>query len=111
MSAGEELPLACHELELAGMLWAVASALSGMGQWSGQCALECLHPLVLSSTHPLCLHSYLDDMTPERVDAGGVANVAAAAAKYLQVCRRCRRCCRRRSRFGRLLWRGRCCFG
>ncbi|KAL4457749.1 hypothetical protein ABPG75_012614 [Micractinium tetrahymenae] len=26
---------------------------------------------------------YLDDMTPERVDAQGVANVAAAAAKYL----------------------------
>ncbi|PRW55975.1 nadh:ubiquinone oxidoreductase complex i intermediate-associated 30 [Chlorella sorokiniana] len=27
---------------------------------------------------------YLDDMTPERVDAGGVANVAAAAAKHLK---------------------------
>lgn len=34
--------------------------------------------------HPLA-NSYLDDMTPERVDAGGIANVAAAAAKHLQV--------------------------
>ncbi len=32
---------------------------------------------------PYLPRSYLDDMTPERVDAQGVANVAAAAAKYL----------------------------
>ena len=32
---------------------------------------------------PLLPGSYLDDLTPERVDAQGVANVVAAAAKYL----------------------------
>lgn len=40
---------------------------------------NCLPSLIFK----LC--SYLDDMTPERVDAGGIANVAAAAAKHLQV--------------------------
>ena len=95
------------------MLWAVASALSGVGQRGGQCAVGMpaspgaqRHSPSLSASR-----SYLDDMTPERVDAGGVANVAAAAAKYLQVCCRCRRCCRCRWRFGWLPWRGRCCFG
>lgn len=43
-------------------------------------------PAPLPCPYPcrLCNHRYLDNMTSERVDAEGMAHVAAAAAKYMQ---------------------------